>query len=76
MATKVITNREFRQRRFLKQIEKLIPEIIAALEDGSVVCAAHLGCKHLSDGRVMELQLEARLIDTRPPDVSRRFSKS
>jgi hypothetical protein len=70
------SDRQLRQRRFLKMVEKLSPQIIERLDAGSAICVARLGHKRLSDGRVMELRIEGRIKDTASPDVSRLHSGS
>jgi hypothetical protein len=59
---KVTTNRELRQRRWLKRIERLVPQMLDKAEQEGGIVVTQLGKKHLPDGRVVEFTLEARVV--------------
>jgi hypothetical protein len=62
MITNLVSDRELRQRRLLKRLEQLIPQMIEKLDKKGGIVVAKLGRKHLFGDRVMELTLEARLV--------------
>ena len=59
---KITSNRELRQRRWLKRIETLLPQMIEKADQEGGIVVAQLGKKHLPDGRVVEFTLEARVV--------------
>jgi hypothetical protein len=61
MPSSVTSNRELRQGRWLKRIEKLVPGMIQQAEKEGGTVSAQLGKKCLSDGRVVKFTLEARI---------------
>ncbi|HKF93873.1 MAG TPA: hypothetical protein VKB96_04580 [Gammaproteobacteria bacterium] len=62
MPSNVTSNRELRQRRWLKRIETLLPQMIEKADQEGGIVVAQLGKKHLPDGRVVEFTLEARVV--------------
>jgi hypothetical protein len=59
---------ELKQRQFLKNIDKIIPEMISKLEQGyTMLTVKRLGRKQLLDGRIIELRLEAEVIGIGSP---------
>jgi hypothetical protein len=66
---KITTNQELRQR-FLKMVEKLIPQFIQRLETGSAMRVARLGHQRPSDGRIMALRIQGCIKDTAAADVN------
>jgi len=54
MPSNVTSNRELRQRRWLKRIETLLPQMIEKADQEGGIVVAQLGKKHLPDGRVVE----------------------
>ncbi len=61
MPSRVTSNRELRQRRWLKRIEKLVPGMIQQAEKEGGIVVAQFGKKRLPDGRVVNFTLEASL---------------
>jgi hypothetical protein len=59
---KVTTNRELRQRRWLKRIERLVPQMLDKAEQKGGIVVASLGQKRLPDGRVVKFTLKAKLV--------------
>ncbi|HKH19633.1 MAG TPA: hypothetical protein VKB53_01775, partial [Gammaproteobacteria bacterium] len=59
---KVTTNRELRQRRWLKRIERLVPQMLEKADQEGGIVVANLGQKHLPDGRVVAFMLAARVV--------------
>jgi hypothetical protein len=66
---KVSSNGEHQQRQFLEDLAKIIPQMISELEDGSTLTVTRLGRRRLSDGRIMELRLEAEVIGLGSPGI-------
>ncbi len=64
MPSSVTSNRELRQRRWLKRIAKLVPRMIQQAEKEGSIVVAQLGQKRLPDGRVVKFTLEARVEHT------------
>ena len=62
MPSNITSNRELRQRRWLKLIETLLPQMIEKADQEGGIVVAQLGKKHLPDGRVVEFTLEARVV--------------
>jgi hypothetical protein len=62
MPSNITSNRELRQRRWLKRIETLLPQMIEKADQEGGIVVAQLGKKHLPDGRVVEFTLEARVV--------------
>jgi hypothetical protein len=59
---KVTTNPELRQRRWLKRIATLVPQMIDKAEQEGDIVVANLGQKRLPDGRIVKFTLEAKLV--------------
>jgi hypothetical protein len=64
MAVNTTPNRELRQRRLLKQIEKLIPQMIEEPERGNAICTSRLGVERLSDGRLLQRPMPPEIAPT------------
>jgi hypothetical protein len=62
MSSNITSNHELRQRRWLKRIETLVPQMIEKADKEGDIVVAQLGKKHLPDGRVVEFTLEARVV--------------
>ena len=62
MPSNVTSNYELRQRRWLKRIERLVPQMIEKADKEGGIVVAQLGQKHLPDGRLVEFTLEARVV--------------
>jgi hypothetical protein len=60
--SEVIPNHELRRRRWLKRIEKLVPQMLDKAEKQGGIVAANLGHKCLPGGRVVKFSLEARVV--------------
>ena len=60
----VVPHGELRRRRWLKRVEKLVPEMIDLAEKEGGLVVAELGRKRLSDTQEIRFTLEARLVDT------------
>lgn len=68
---------EVKQRQFLQNIDKIIPQMIAKLEEGYTMLAVRqLGHKRLSDGRIIELRLEAEVIGIGSPGCGHQSEDS
>jgi hypothetical protein len=64
MPISVTSNRELRQRRWLKRIAQLVPGMIDKAEKEGGIVVTQLGQKRLSDGRIVTFTLEARVVHT------------
>ena len=62
MPSNVTSNYELRQRRWLKRIETLVPQMIEKAEQAGGIVVAQLGKKRLPDGRVVKFTLAAKLV--------------
>jgi hypothetical protein len=62
MPISVTTNPELRQRRWLKRIATLVPQMLDKAGKESDIVVANLGQKKLADGRVVTFMLEAKLV--------------
>ena len=59
---KATLNRELRRHRWLKRIERLVPQMLEKAEQEGGIVVANLGQKHLSDGRIVKFTLEAKIV--------------
>jgi hypothetical protein len=60
--SEVTSHRELRRRRWLKRIEKLVPQMIDKADKEGGIVVAKLGRKRLPNGHVVEFSLEARIV--------------
>jgi hypothetical protein len=58
---KITPKRKLRQRRWLKRIETLIPQMFDTAKQKGGTTVAYLGQRPLPDGRVVEVSLKARI---------------